>query len=155
MKIFDVEAAADRKFLKILKNLPAVQQKWNRNFEEIREVKKNARRCTRNCVIAKILDEKFRKLPTTRGTGGLMTARAVSETISRLPRGAEQASNAASAYAQKKRKTLSNFCDFLQQIASFWIRLSRSRRPKSWDSIQGPGVPLKRNLDGHPSAGLF
>ena len=31
-------------------------------------------------------------------------------------------------------------------------RLPPSRRPKSWDSVEEPVVPLERNLYGHPLA---
>ena len=34
-----------------------------------------------------------------------------------------------------------------------WIRLSRHKRPKSWESIEDPVVLLERNSYGHPLAG--
>ena len=36
-----------------------------------------------------------------------------------------------------------------------WIRLPRHKWPKSWSSMEDPVVPLERNLDGHPLAGLL
>ena len=36
-----------------------------------------------------------------------------------------------------------------------WISLPRNRRPKSWDKFNEPVCLLKRNLYGHPLAGLF
>ena len=38
---------------------------------------------------------------------------------------------------------------------TLWIRLPRSRRPKAWDEIQDPVVPLERNVYGLPLAGLL
>ena len=34
------------------------------------------------------------------------------------------------------------------------IRLSPIRKPKNWDAIDQPVVPLERDQDGHPLAGL-
>ena len=36
-----------------------------------------------------------------------------------------------------------------------WITLPKNRRPKSWDKYDEPVCLLKRNLYGHPLAGLF
>ena len=36
-----------------------------------------------------------------------------------------------------------------------WVRLPRHKWPKSWSNIEDPAVPLRRNLYGHPLAGLL
>ena len=41
------------------------------------------------------------------------------------------------------------------ECPDIWIRPPRHKRPKSWSSIEGPVVPLERNLYGHPFAGLL
>ena len=41
------------------------------------------------------------------------------------------------------------------ECADIWIRLPRHKWPKSWSSMEDPVVPLERNLDGHPLAGLL
>ena len=40
------------------------------------------------------------------------------------------------------------------ECPDIWIRLPRHKWPKSWSSMEGPVVPLERNLYGHPWAGL-
>ena len=35
------------------------------------------------------------------------------------------------------------------------VSVPHRERPKSWSSIEGPVVPLERNLFGHPLAGLL
>ena len=41
------------------------------------------------------------------------------------------------------------------ECPTVWIRLLRYRRPKHWDNIDDSIYPLKRNLCGHPLAGLL
>ena len=41
------------------------------------------------------------------------------------------------------------------ECPDIWIRLTRHKRPKSWSSMEDPVVLLKRNLYGHPLAGLL
>ena len=41
------------------------------------------------------------------------------------------------------------------ECPDIWIRLPRHNWPKSWSSMEDPDVPIKRNLYGHPLAGLF
>ena len=41
------------------------------------------------------------------------------------------------------------------ECPDIWIRLPRHKWPKSWSSMEGPVVPLERNLYGHPLAGLL
>ena len=76
-----------------------------------------------------------------------MTAAKVMDIISRLPGWAGQAADAVSAYTQVKiedaPKLLKNP---KSECPDIWIRLPRHK----W-----PAVPLKRNLYGHPLAGLL
>ena len=41
------------------------------------------------------------------------------------------------------------------ECPDIWIRPPRHKWPKSWSSMEDPVLPLKRNLYGHPLAGLF
>ena len=41
------------------------------------------------------------------------------------------------------------------ECPDIWIRLPRHKWPKSWSSMEDPGVPLERILYGHPLAGLL
>ena len=41
------------------------------------------------------------------------------------------------------------------ECPDIWIRLPKHKWPKSWSSMEGPVVPLERNLYGHPLAGLL
>ena len=41
------------------------------------------------------------------------------------------------------------------ECPDIWIRLPRHKWPKSWSSMEGPVVPLERNLYGHLLAGLL
>ena len=41
------------------------------------------------------------------------------------------------------------------ECPDIWIRLPRPKWPKSWSSVEDPVVPLERNLNGHPLAGLL
>ena len=43
----------------------------------------------------------------------------------------------------------------MNQQLETWIHLPKSRRPTSWDKIKDPVCKLKRNLYGHPIAGLI
>ena len=50
---------------------------------------------------------------------------------------------------------LSHVCSHKSECPDIWIRLPRHNWPKSWSSMEGPVVPLERNLYGHPLAGLL
>ena len=39
------------------------------------------------------------------------------------------------------------------ECTDVWIRLPKHKRPKSWEHIEDPVVPLERNFHGHPLAG--
>ena len=84
------------------------------------------------------------------------TAATVSDTISRLPREREQGSDAASERNTKTKEDSLNSLRLSEaDCPMLWIRLSLSRRPKSWDYIEGPDVPMESNLYGHLLAGLL
>ena len=68
-----------------------------------------------------------------------MTAAKIMDIISRLPGCDGQAADAVSAYTQVKIEDAHKLLKI----------------PKSWSSLEGPVVPLERNLYGHPLAGLL
>ena len=41
------------------------------------------------------------------------------------------------------------------ECPDIWIRLPKHKWPNSWSSMEGPAVPLERNLYGHPLARLL
>ena len=71
-----------------------------------------------------------------------MTAAKVLDIISRLPGCAGQAADAVFAYTQVK-----------MEDAQKLLKIPKSARDLS--SMADPVVPLERNLDGHPLAGLL
>ena len=78
-----------------------------------------------------------------------MTAAKVMDIISRLPGCAGQAADAVSActqvemeYAPKLLKIPKSECP------DIWIRLPRHKWPKSWSSMEDPGVPFGRTVMG-------
>ena len=76
--------------------------------------------------------------------------------ISRLPRCAGQAADAASAYTRVKTKDAPKLLKIPKsECPDIWIRLPKHKCPKSWSSMEDPVVPLERNLHGHPLAGLL
>ena len=63
---------------------------------------------------------------------------------------------AVSAYTQVKMEDAHKLLKFPKsECPDIWIRLPRQKWLKSWSSIEDPVVPLKRNLYGHPLAGLL
>ena len=61
-----------------------------------------------------------------------------------------------SAYTQVKMEDAPKLLGLPEsECVAIWIRLTRSRRPKSSDDIQGPVAALERNVYGHPWAGLL
>ena len=84
-----------------------------------------------------------------------MTAGKVMDIISRLSGCAGQAADAVSAYTSKNGRC-SQFSKIPKsECPDTWIRLPRHKWPKSWSSMEDPIVLLKRNLYGHPLAGLL
>ena len=79
-------------------------------------------------------------------------ADAVMDAIARLPGCDGQAADAVSAYTPDVPRLLKIP---KSECADVWIRLPRHKWPKSRANIQDPVVPLERNLNGHPSAGLL
>ena len=75
--------------------------------------------------------------------------------ISRLPGCDGQAADAVSACTQVRMEDAHKLWKIPKsECPDIWIRLPRHKWPKSWSSIEDPVVPLKRNLCGHPLAGL-
>ena len=84
-----------------------------------------------------------------------MTAAKVMYIISRLPGCAGQAADAASAYTQVKKEDAPKLLKIPKsECPDIWIRLPRHKWPRSWYSMEDPVVPLERNLQGHPLAGM-
>ena len=85
-----------------------------------------------------------------------MTAAKIMDLISRLPGCDGQAADAVSAYTQVKMEDAHKLLKIPKsECPDIWIRLPRHKWRKSWSSIEGPVVPLERNLYGHPLAGLL
>ena len=95
---------------------------------------------------------------TERGSStSQMTAAKVMDKISRLPGCSGQAADAVSVCTQVKMEVASTIF-FLKknlECPDIWIRLPKHIWTKSWSSMEGPVVPLERNLYDHPLAGLF
>ena len=76
--------------------------------------------------------------------------------ISRLPGCAGQAADAVSAYTQVKMEDAPKLLKIPNtECPDIWIRLPRHEWPKSLSGMEDPGVPLERNLSGHPLAGFL
>ena len=85
-----------------------------------------------------------------------MTAAKIMDIISRLPGCDVQAANAVSAKTQVKMEDAQKLLKIPNsECPDIWIRLPRHKWPKSWSSMEGPVVPLERNLYGHLLAGLL
>ena len=84
-----------------------------------------------------------------------MTAATVMDIMSRLPGCAGQAADAAFAYTQVKMEDGPKPSKILKsECPDIWTRLPRHKWPKSGSGMEGPVVPLERNLYGHPSGFL-
>ena len=94
---------------------------------------------------------------TERGSSASqMTEAKIMHIISRLLGCAGQAADAVSAKTQVKMEDAHKLLKIPKsECPDIWIRLPRHEGPKSWSSMEDPGVPLERNLYGHPLAGLF
>ena len=91
-----------------------------------------------------------------RSSASQMKAAKVMENISRLRRCAAQAADAVSAYTHVKMEDAPKLLKIPKsECPDIWIRLPRHKWPKSWFSMEDPVVPVKRNLYGHPQAGLL
>ena len=76
------------------------------------------------------------------------------DVIARSPGCAGQAADAVSAYIQVKMEEASTSLKFSKsECPDFWKRLPQHKWQNSWSNIEGPVVPLERNLYGHPIAG--
>ena len=84
-----------------------------------------------------------------------MTAAKVMDVMARLPGCAGQAADAVSACIQVKMEDAPRLLRIPKpECSDIWIPLPKHKWPKSWTSMEDPGVPLDRNLYGHPLAGL-
>ena len=85
-----------------------------------------------------------------------MTAAKGMDIISRRPGCSGQAADAVSASTQVKMEDAPTLLKSPKsECPDIWIRLPRRKWPESWSSVEGPVVPLERNLYGHPLAGLL
>ena len=85
-----------------------------------------------------------------------MTAAKVMDIILRLPGCSGQAAEEVSAYTQVNMEDASTLLkNPKSESPDIWIRLPKHVWPKSWSTVEGPVVPLERNLYGHPLAGLL
>ena len=83
------------------------------------------------------------------------TAAKIMHVIARLP-GSDGQAAAVSAYNQVKKEDASTLLKIRKsECPDFWISLPRQKWPKSWENTEDPVVPLERNLNGHPWAGLL
>ena len=84
------------------------------------------------------------------------SAAKVTDVISRLPGCAGEAVDAVSAFSQVKNGRYSTITENSKiGCPDIWIRPPRRKWPKSWSSMEGPVVPLERNLYGHPLTELL
>ena len=91
-----------------------------------------------------------------RSSTSQMTAAKVMGIISRLPRCARQAADAVSAKTRVKMDDAPKLIKIPKsECPDIWIRLPRHKWPKSWSSMEDQSFLLKRNLYGHPLAGLL
>ena len=85
-----------------------------------------------------------------------MTAAKIMDIISRLPGCDGQAADAVSAYTQVKMEDAHKLLKIPKsECPDIWICLPRHKWLNSWSSMEDPVVPLERNLNGHPLAGLL
>ena len=85
-----------------------------------------------------------------------MTAPKVMDIISRVPGGAGQAADAASAYTQVKMEDAPSLLKIPKsECPDIRTCVPKHKWPKSWSSMEDPVVPHERNLHGHPLAGLL
>ena len=69
---------------------------------------------------------------------------------------AGSAADARSAYTQVNMSMVQQLLQLPDgQCPEMWVSLPRYRWPKEWAGMADPVVPLLRNLDCHPLAGLL
>ena len=69
--------------------------------------------------------------------------------------GSYEAADAVSAYTEVRMEDAHKLLKIPRsECPDIWIRLPRHKWPKSWSNMEGPVVPLERNLYSDPSAGL-
>ena len=85
-----------------------------------------------------------------------MTAATVMDVIARLPDCDGQAADTKPACAQLKMEDAPRLLKIPKsECPDVRIGLPRRKWPKSWANIEDLVVPLERNLNGHPLAGLL
>ena len=85
-----------------------------------------------------------------------MTAAKVMDIESRLPGCAEQAADAVSAHTQVKMEDAPSLFKIPKsECPDIWIRLPKHKWPNYGPVWKIQGVPLERNLYGHPLPGLL
>ena len=84
-----------------------------------------------------------------------MTAVKIMDVIARLPGCDGQVADAIFGFTQVKLEDAPRLLEIPEtECPDVWTRFPRHKRPKSWETIEDPVVPLERNLYGHPSPGL-
>ena len=85
-----------------------------------------------------------------------MAAAKYLDAIGHFPGHISEDSDAVGAYRQVFLDELDDLLGNSKEFqAQTWITLPRSRRPTWWDEIEDPVCLLKRNVYGHPIAGLI
>ena len=85
-----------------------------------------------------------------------MTAEKIMDVIVRLLDCDGHAVDAISAYTQIKMEDAQRLLKHTKsECPDVWIRRPKQNWPKSWDHIEDLVVPFKRNLHGHPLAGIL
>ena len=83
-------------------------------------------------------------------------ARRPQAVIARLPDCAGQAAGTVSIHTQVTLKDAPKLLKLPKsECQGMLIRLPRHKWPNSWSNIEDPVVPLERNPQGHPLAGLL
>ena len=78
------------------------------------------------------------------------------DTVSKLPGMAQELSDTVSALTQVKMTATPRLLRLpKEECPVIWIRITPRQRPKRWDTIDDPVVPLEQHLHGHPLAGLL
>ena len=76
--------------------------------------------------------------------------------ISQRPGMVGEASDAVSAHTQVKMTEAPRLLRIPQEACpDIWNTISPRQRPKGWDKIEDPVVPLERHVNGHPLASLL
>ena len=78
------------------------------------------------------------------------------DSVSKLPGVAGETSDVVSAYTQVKMTKAPRLLRLpKEECSEIWIKILSRQRPRSWDNIDDPVVPLGRNLYDHPLASFL